>query len=108
MEAFTEIVRHGRSGPLRWALPEGWLHAELYSYFVDRQEQMRWMPIAFEVPYFTSAPVHPRLGLQGGVKWADLCLHSPDLEEWCWFELKVRHSGQGVEKHLRLALLAMP
>jgi len=30
----------------------------------------------------------------GAVKWVDLCLHTAECDQWCWFEFKVRHVGR--------------
>jgi hypothetical protein len=94
-DAFESVAKKGESGALEWALPEPWVHAELYSELKRIQGRSGWNPFPVEVPYFTKSPVAPRKGKTEGVKWADLALRSQEDGDWCFFEFKVRHVGRG-------------
>lgn len=90
----------GDGGALQWDLVEGWVHAELYAELARRASSTGWRPFHTEVPYVTAYPVQlPQETNRdwkgtGAVKWVDLCLHSEDYHDWCWFECKVRHTGE--------------
>jgi hypothetical protein len=99
IKAFEQSVKRGGDGALEWGLPEAWLHAELYSALKASSKSTGWLPFPTEVPYFTNCPVYPQKGFRGGVKWVDLCLQNSQSNEWCWFELKVRHVGLGDREH---------
>lgn len=80
---------------LKWDLPEAWFHTELFGAFSAIAPLSGWEPFDFEVPYRTFYPVEKANGNDwktvGAEKWVDLCLHSDFDNQWCWFELKVRH-----------------
>jgi hypothetical protein len=88
------------NGALEWGLPEPWVHAELYAELKREANSSGWRPIPKEVPYVTFYPVClPRKTnrdwkSEGAVKWVDLCLHHESENAWCWFEFKVRHTGE--------------
>ena len=53
-EVFGEICDRDE-GALDWALPEAWIHAELYASQRRRWERSRgWEPFDNEIPYSTS------------------------------------------------------
>lgn len=94
IELFEAVCAPGR-GALRWGLPEGWVHAELYAAL--RNRPFLWQPFPTEVPYVTFYPVTlPKRDWrnEGAVKWVDLCLRKEGGREWCWVELKVRAVGE--------------
>jgi len=97
LEVFEAVCKRG-DDPLRWGLPEPWLHAELFAELSRRAPTTGWHPLPHEIPYVTHCPVVlPKkrdLASRGAVKWIDLCLHAPDYSEWLWFEFKVRHAGK--------------
>lgn len=101
IDVFEEVCKRGEE-PLRWGLPEPWLHAELFAELSRRAPTTGWYPLAHEIPYVTHCPVVlPKkrdLATRGAVKWVDLCLHNPDCKEWLWFEFKVRHAGRPERK----------
>jgi hypothetical protein len=82
---------------LNWRLPEPWVQAELYALLRDMGAQTGWHTIEHELPYATYFPVaSPKkrdIALQGAIKWVDLALVSESRKQWCWLELKVRHTG---------------
>ena len=88
-------VCSNKAGLLRWSLPEPWVQAELYSQLCDSKSG--WHPINHEIPYVTYFPVVPPsnrdLASQGAIKWIDMALVSEGRKQWCWFELKVRPTG---------------
>jgi hypothetical protein len=87
-----------KEGLLNWSLPEPWVQAELYSQLREQEPTSQWHVISHEVPYATYFPVvAPKkrdLVTQGAIKWVDLALVSEERKQWCWFELKVRHTGK--------------
>jgi len=96
VNVFEAVCRDGQE-PLRWGLPEPWLHAELFAELTRRAGTSGFHPLPHEIPYVTRCPVVlPKkrdLASRGAVKWVDLCLHTNDYSEWLWFEFKVRHAG---------------
>lgn len=88
------------NGALEWGLPEPWVHAELYAELNRQANSSGWRPLAKEVPYVTFYPVclpkktNRDWKSEGAVKWVDLCLFHENKNAWCWFEFKVRHTGQ--------------
>jgi len=99
-----DAVCNRANGALEWGLPEPWVHAELYAELKKNENSTGWKPFPKEVPYVTFYPVSlPRKTnrdwkLEGAVKWADLCLHHEKEKAWCWFEFKVRHTGESVRQ----------
>ena len=95
-----DAVCNRANGALEWGLPEPWVHAELHAELKRNENSSGWKPIPKEVPYVTFYPVClPRKTNRdwksvGAVKWADLCLHHEQENAWCWFEFKVRHTGE--------------
>lgn len=100
VDAFRRVIERGKHGSLEWALPEPWIHAELFAVLKARAEQTGWSPFRIEVPYFTYSPVKAVKGQRYGIKWADLCLINQEATEWCWFEFKVRHCGKAARENI--------
>jgi hypothetical protein len=73
------------------------VQTELYALLRNTAPQTGWHTIEHELPYATyfpvTAPKKRNLALQGAIKWVDLALVSERRKQWCWFELKVRHTG---------------
>lgn len=98
LKIFEEVCERGhKGGALNWGLPEQWVHAELYGEFKKQMRVNGWQPLSNEVPYITFYPVHLPKKRQwwrdGAVKWIDICLNASKINEWYWFEFKVRHAG---------------
>ena len=96
-DVFRVVCSRGQEA-LQWDLPEAWVHAELYAELRRRARSSGWMPFYTEVPYVSFYPVRlPKKTnrdwkVEGAVQWVDLCLHSKEYDDWCWFEFKVRHA----------------
>jgi len=110
VQAFKAVCSRD-TGALLWGNPEPWIHAELFAEFKKQSQFSGWVPFDVEVPYVTNYPVQiPKPSnrdwkLQGAVKWVDLCLHTMNGNQWCWFEFKVRHAGE-LERAQKAALEA--
>jgi hypothetical protein len=97
-EIFNAVTKRGPS-TLNWGLPEPWVQAELFREFSDRKDQTGWEPLIQEIPYLTYFPVQfpnekkKNWKRDGAIKFIDLCLTSKSEKAFCWFELKVRHTG---------------
>lgn len=109
--AFESVCRRSEAA-LEWGKPEQWVHAELYSALKEASARTGWKPFDTEIPYLTYYPVSlPKSTYRdwpsdGAVKWADLCLKNEASNSWCWFELKVRHTGYGGGEKSALDALA--
>jgi hypothetical protein len=92
----------GHNDILAWGLPEPWVQTQIFGTLIGTEPNTCWQPLKNEVPYATRLPVyqpkHRDIASQGAIKWIDLCLVSDRREEWCWFELKVRHTGKGEQR----------
>lgn len=103
LEAFDKVCRRGEK-TLEWGLPEQWVHAELFAALKEASPRSGWTPFSTELPYLTHYPVAlPKAKnrdwrQKGAIKWADLCLTNSEHNSWCWFELKVRHTGSGARE----------
>ena len=99
-ETISDICARGAQA-LRWGFAEPWVQTETFVALDSAAKSTGWEPLSMEVPYVTFAPVHPPKPkyrdwtTKGTVKWVDLCLHSEDLEAWCWVEFKVRQTSDG-------------
>lgn len=95
--ALLNQVCADKEDQLNWRLPEPWVQAELYALLHQSASRTQWHPIEHELPYVTyfpvAAPKKRDLAAQGAIKWVDLALVSEARKQWCWFELKVRHTG---------------
>lgn len=101
-KSLFEDACSGEEDILHWGLPEPWVQTQLFGALERRRQDTGWQVLKNEVPYITHIPVdrpkHRDIATEGAVKWVDLCLVSEELQEFCWFELKVRHTGLGERK----------